>query len=187
MTTRLIELINNVAEGNKAKFARMMGWQPQYLNGVLNGRIGLTPIIRILQVLPNLNARWLLLGEGEVFNCDEFIEIQSIKNPIFSQRKDCTPASELIDQSESDKKDLIPIILEVKEGNLKTPLEKERSLMHAKICSRYQELRDLFPDAKSYRLMNVIANECNRSVPNIRKILIDYGLYSNKSEVAKSH
>lgn len=187
MTTRLIELINCVAEGNKAQFARMMGWQPQYLNGVLNGRIGLTPIIRILQVLPNLNARWLLLGEGKVFNCDEFIEIQSIYSPIFSQIKDCTLASELIDQSESEKKDLMPIISEVKEGNLKTPLEKERSLMHAKICSRYRVLHDLFPDVKPYRLMKVISQEYNRSIPNVRKILIDYGFYSNKSEFVKSH
>lgn len=187
MTTRLIELINSVADGNKALFARTMGWKPQYLSGMLNGRIGLTPIIRILQVLPNLNARWLLLGEGKMFNSDEFIDIQSITNPIFSQKKDCIHTSELVDKYESEKKDLMPIISGINEDNLKTPLERERSLMHAKICSRYQELRDSFPDAKSYRLMNVIANECNRSIPNIRKILIDYGLYSNKSEVTKSH
>ncbi|MBO5716556.1 MAG: hypothetical protein J6R50_00340 [Alistipes sp.] len=180
MTTRLIELINSVAEGSKAQFARMMGWKPQYLSGMLNGRIGLTPIIRILQVLPNLNARWLLLGEGKMFNSDEWIEIQSIGNPIFSQKKDCIHTSELVDQYESEKKDLIPVISEANEDILKTPREKERSLIHTKICSRYKELMKQFPGVKSYRLMKVIATEHSRTIPNIRKILIDYGLYSNK-------
>ena len=210
MKTRLVELINRVADGNKAQFARMMGWKPQYLNSLLNGRIGLTPIIYILQMFPNLDARWLLLGDGEIFNHSEYIEILSTREEVptfsqksngeifnyseyedyipskgninseFSQEKDRTHSSELINKSECEKTDLIPVISEVNEDILKTPLEKERSLIHTKICSRYKELMEQFPGVKSYRLMNVIATEHNRSIPNIRKILIDYGLYPNK-------
>lgn len=210
MKTRLVELINIVADGNKAQFARMMGWKPQYLNSLLNGRIGLTPIIYILQMFPNLDARWLLLGDGEIFNYSEYIEMPSTckKVPTFSQKskgeifnhseyedyilsmsdinsefsqeKDCTHSSELINKSECEKTDLIPAISEANEDILKTPLEKERSLIHTKICSRYKELMKQFPGVKAYRLMNVIATEYSRSIPNIRKILIDNGLYPNK-------
>ncbi|MBO5972884.1 MAG: hypothetical protein J6Q07_07735 [Alistipes sp.] len=201
MKTRLVELINRVADGNKAQFARMMGWKPQYLNSLLNGRIGLTPIIYILQMFPNLDARWLLLGDGDIFNHSEYIEIRSTReseyvdlipskryiNSEFPQEKDCTHSSELINKSECEKTDLIPVISEANEDILKTPHEKERSLIHTKICSRYKELMKQFPGVKPNRLMNVIATEHSRTIPNIRKILIDYGLYSNKSEVAKSH
>ena len=42
-----------------------MGWSPQYLNKLLKeGGIGIRPIIALLEKFPELDARWLLLGEG---------------------------------------------------------------------------------------------------------------------------
>lgn len=42
-----------------------MGWSPQYLHKLLKeGGIGIRPIIALLEKFPELDARWLLLGEG---------------------------------------------------------------------------------------------------------------------------
>lgn len=45
-----------------------MGWSPQYLNRLLSdsGSMGLRPVITLLERIPGLNARWLLLGEGQM-------------------------------------------------------------------------------------------------------------------------
>ena len=43
-----------------------MGWKPQYLFRMLKGEsgIGIRPVVALLEKFPELNARWLLLGEG---------------------------------------------------------------------------------------------------------------------------
>ena len=65
MNTRLSQFIDYATNGNRAEFARIVGWSPQYLNTMLKGeRIGLNPIITLLDKFPELNARWMLLGEG---------------------------------------------------------------------------------------------------------------------------
>lgn len=65
MNTRLSQFIDYATNGNRAEFARIVGWSPQYLNSMLKGeRIGLSPIVTLLDKFPELNARWVLLGEG---------------------------------------------------------------------------------------------------------------------------
>lgn len=65
MNTRLSQFIEYATNGNCAEFARSVGWKPQYLNSMLRGeRIGLNPVLTLLCKFPELNARWLLLGEG---------------------------------------------------------------------------------------------------------------------------
>lgn len=65
MNTRLSQFIDYATGGNRAEFARIVGWSPQYLNTMLKGeRIGLNPIVTLLDKFPELNARWILLGEG---------------------------------------------------------------------------------------------------------------------------
>lgn len=66
MIQRLNELISYAAGGNKSRFAATMGWKPQYLHRILTGEtgLGIQPVKRILQVFPELSARWLLLGTG---------------------------------------------------------------------------------------------------------------------------
>ena len=63
---RLLEIIQYKTSGKQAEFAEIMGWSPQYLNRLTKGEsgIGIRPIIALLQKFPELNARWLLLGEG---------------------------------------------------------------------------------------------------------------------------
>jgi transcriptional regulator with XRE-family HTH domain len=49
-------------------FAEHSGYSKQYVNSIINGKdsIGLTPIKKILDLLPDLDANWLLRGEGEI-------------------------------------------------------------------------------------------------------------------------
>ena len=63
---RLLDIIQYKTSGKQAEFAEIMGWWPQYLNRLTKGEsgIGIRPIISLLEKFPELNARWLLLGEG---------------------------------------------------------------------------------------------------------------------------
>lgn len=66
MNTRLRKIIELKTGGNQAEFAALMGWKPQYLFRMLKGEsgIGIRPVVALLEKFPELNARWLLLGEG---------------------------------------------------------------------------------------------------------------------------
>lgn len=65
MQNRLLELIQYKTNGIQADFAELMGWSPQYLNKLIReGSMGIKPITAMLEKFPELNARWLLLGEG---------------------------------------------------------------------------------------------------------------------------
>ena len=53
--------------GRQSAFADVMGWERQYLSKLTRGiGLGITPVVAILQKFPELDARWLLLGEGEM-------------------------------------------------------------------------------------------------------------------------
>lgn len=69
MNERLLQFIQYKTNGNQADFALLLGWVPQYLNKLTKGEsFGIRPVIAILQAFPELNARWLLLGEGEMLS-----------------------------------------------------------------------------------------------------------------------
>lgn len=70
MNTRLRTLIDLKTDGNQSEFAAMMGWSPQYLFRLIKGEsgIGIRPVMALLEKFPDLNARWLLLGEGAPFS-----------------------------------------------------------------------------------------------------------------------
>lgn len=78
MNTRLSQFIDYATGGNKADFARSLGWTPQYLSGMLKDcRIGMNPLLTLLAKYPELNARWLLLGEGAMLTaCGDAIKSQ---------------------------------------------------------------------------------------------------------------
>lgn len=78
MNTRLSQFIDYATGGNKADFARSLGWTPQYLSGMLKDcRIGMNPLLTLLAKYPELNARWLLLGEGAMLTaCGDAIKTQ---------------------------------------------------------------------------------------------------------------
>ena len=66
MNNRLRKLIEFKTSGNQSEFAALMGWTPQYLSRLVLGEsgIGIRPVVALLEKFPDLNARWLLLGEG---------------------------------------------------------------------------------------------------------------------------
>ena len=69
MTTRLTIFIDYATNGNKAEFARSVGWTPQYLSNLLRERsMGINPVVAVLERYPELNARWILLGEGAMLS-----------------------------------------------------------------------------------------------------------------------
>lgn len=66
MNSRLLLFIK-YACGRQSVFAERMGWERQYLSKLTRGiGLGITPVVAILQKFPELDARWLLLGEGEM-------------------------------------------------------------------------------------------------------------------------
>lgn len=68
MKDRILEVIKYATNGNKAKFAELLGWKPQYLQIVVNKSVGIEPIYTILKAYPEINARWLILGTGGMFD-----------------------------------------------------------------------------------------------------------------------
>lgn len=54
-------------------FAETMGWTVTYLNKMLSkGQgIGMTPIEQVMQKFPDIDARWLILGDGYMFGTIE--------------------------------------------------------------------------------------------------------------------
>lgn len=74
MNNRLREIIEYKTNGKHKQFAEFMGWKEQYLGKLVHGtNFGLTPIVSILTKLPEINARWFLLGEGSMLT-DEAID-----------------------------------------------------------------------------------------------------------------
>lgn len=73
MTTtneRILFMINHFCEGNKAKFAKLMGEKPQTINGWLNRKNGNGVLNKILDKFPMVNPAWLYTGAGEML-CEE--------------------------------------------------------------------------------------------------------------------
>ena len=69
MNTRLAKFIDYKTGGNQKEFAAMLGWSPQYLHKMLKGdSMGIQPVVSLLQKFPELDARWLILGEGVMLN-----------------------------------------------------------------------------------------------------------------------
>lgn len=77
MNNRLLEIIKYKTGGRQTEFAALMGWSPQYLTKLLRGDgFGIQPVLSVLSNLPEINARWLLLGEGEMLLDRKYTEIR---------------------------------------------------------------------------------------------------------------
>lgn len=69
MNKRLALFIDYKTGGNQKEFAEMLGWSPQYLHKMLKGdSMGIQPVVSLLQKFPELDARWLILGEGTMLS-----------------------------------------------------------------------------------------------------------------------
>lgn len=74
MNRRIAQFIEYKTGGNQKDFAAMLGWSPQYLNKMLKGSsIGIQPVVSLLQTFPELDARWLILGEGSMVDVRRYI------------------------------------------------------------------------------------------------------------------
>lgn len=77
MNTRLQEVIKYKTGGHQKAFAELMGWNPSYVTKLLKGEnFGLQPVIAILETIPEINARWFLLGEGDMFEMGKLFDLQ---------------------------------------------------------------------------------------------------------------
>ena len=76
MKNRLQEIVKYKTGGRQKDFAALCGWTPQYLAKLIHGgNFGLQPILTLLDVLPEINARWLLLGQGDMFEHGKFFNL----------------------------------------------------------------------------------------------------------------
>lgn len=73
LPSRIQYLVNIKAAGNKSRFARMVGWPAQYMSRITKdsgATVGLAVVTKILETFPDVDGRWLVLGEGEPFVAD---------------------------------------------------------------------------------------------------------------------
>lgn len=76
MNNRLLDLIKYKTGGRQKAFAELLGWTPQYLAKLLRGdNFGLQPVLTLLEKLPEINARWLLLGQGEMLETGKLFSL----------------------------------------------------------------------------------------------------------------
>ena len=77
MNNRLQEIIRYKTGGRQTDFANLCGWTPQYLAKLLRGEnFGIRPVLTLLEVLPEINARWLLLGQGDMLEIGKLFNLQ---------------------------------------------------------------------------------------------------------------
>ncbi|MCH5318779.1 MAG: hypothetical protein J1E38_03615 [Paramuribaculum sp.] len=105
MKERIKQLIDFRTGGNRSRFAELMGWTPQYLNLMLKGSggIGLKPIVTILERMPDVNARWLIMGEGAMLmSCIEETKLKLMRMLCFERYMSVMTEDELRRYSEGD-------------------------------------------------------------------------------------
>lgn len=77
MNSRLLDIIRYKTGGVQTEFAALMGWTPQYLAKLLRGdNFGITPVIALVETLPEINARWLLTGQGEMLEPGKYADLR---------------------------------------------------------------------------------------------------------------
>lgn len=83
MNNRLLDIVKYKTGGRQKAFAELLGWTPQYLGKLLKGEnFGLQPVLRILEILPEVDARWLLLGEGSMLRDDK---VMGLRRDVYSR------------------------------------------------------------------------------------------------------
>lgn len=77
MNSRLLNIIRYKTGGRQTEFAALMGWTPQYLAKLVRGEnFGITPVVTLVEALPEINARWLLTGQGEMIETPKYVDIR---------------------------------------------------------------------------------------------------------------
>lgn len=77
MNNRLLEIIKYKTGGRQTDFAALLGWTPQYLTKLLKGdNFGIRPVMTVLTTFPDINARWFMLGEGDMIEEPKYSDIR---------------------------------------------------------------------------------------------------------------
>lgn len=77
MNAQLLDIIKYKTGGKQTDFAQLMGWTPQYLAKLLKGEnFGLQPVLTVLSNIPEVNARWFLLGEGSMIDDFKYTDLR---------------------------------------------------------------------------------------------------------------
>jgi transcriptional regulator with XRE-family HTH domain len=77
MNNRLLEIIKYKTGGRQSEFAASLGWTPQYLAKLLKGEnFGIRPVMTMLAAFPDINARWFMLGEGDMIEEPKYSDIR---------------------------------------------------------------------------------------------------------------
>lgn len=68
INNRIKQVIDVKCGGSQRAFAELIDATPQYVAKLVKdgGSVGLEPVIKILTHYPDINARWLILGNGEM-------------------------------------------------------------------------------------------------------------------------
>lgn len=69
------------------------------------------------------------------------------------------------------------------EVDVRTPIEKARDEKHEKICNLYLKLTEENRDCKPHRIFAVIAREVCMTVPGVKNVIVQKGLYQTASKL----
>ena len=79
---RILFMIKHFCKGNKAEFGRRLGESGQTVNGWLKRNNGINVLNKIIDGFPEINATWLLTGEGEMLKESPSEELSIAKAEI---------------------------------------------------------------------------------------------------------
>lgn len=65
-------------------------------------------------------------------------------------------------------------------NELLTPIERARGEKHRKICAMYLDLSNKQPHVAPHRIFGAIAQAVGMTVPGVRNIVVQNGLYVKK-------
>ena len=79
MNHRLLEIIKYKTGGRQTDFAALLGWTPPYLAKLIRGKnFGIKPVIAIITMFPEINARWFLTGEEEMIEPSKYVDMRKM-------------------------------------------------------------------------------------------------------------
>lgn len=83
MNQRLKQIIEAKTNGCQRDFCELMGWTPQYLHNILTqGGFGIKPVKSVLERFKDIDARWLITGEGNMYGKNHE---QALRNKLYDR------------------------------------------------------------------------------------------------------
>ena len=67
--------------------------------------------------------------------------------------------------------------------DVRTVVEKKREQRNKSICEFYTRYSKQMPECAPHRIFRIISNQVKMTVPGVRKIIIENGLYQPKKSI----